>query len=467
MDPRRHTNLLVMDTFRSTFERTLHPSDSKQNIHFSTGVPSGTTQFHIRFTFSPWVVDAINNMLTLSVFDPAGFRGAGHRHGDEHQVLINAVSASSGYLAGPIPPGEWSVVVDTHMIHGGPCSIRLEVWGTDDIAAGQPAHHSPGHTAPRGRGWYRGDLHAHTIHSDAKWDIPDLLAWARRNRLDFCTLSDHNTITGLAQMDAARSDGLLTMGGMELTTFWGHALALGSRAWSDWRTRDGHTMPLIAARVMESGSTFIIAHPRSIGDPYCTGCRWVYPHMMPGNARVVEAWNGVWGERGSRNQEALPLIYAWLNEGHRLALTSGTDNHGSEREQSAAFGFNVVYAEELAEPEILRAIRAGHSYLSAGPCLELSASAGDRSAMMGDILSAAPGEAIHVTAHWQDSVESAQLSLIVDGKARDTKTVGASGARSWELASGQDHWCLLTLGDGNGGMLALTNPIYLDDRYIK
>ena len=49
--------------------------------------------------------------------------------------------------------------------------------------------------------------------------------------------------------------------------------------------------------------------------------------MMPGDARVVEVWNGPWG-CDSNNEKALTLWYDWLNQGLRLAATAGTDTHG-------------------------------------------------------------------------------------------------------------------------------------------
>lgn len=449
-----------METFRVSFDLPLTPADVKKNLPFPFHLPPGTTQLNLELTLDPWLVDQIYNMLTLSLFDPTGFRGAGHRHSDDHRVLITRAKATPGYFPGPLPPGDWTAVVDTHLIHGGDCRARLHVWGTNEPVTGEPPVWTPHPMPARGRGWYRGDLHAHTVHSDASWELPSLLAWARHNRLDFCTLSDHNTVSGLAQMDASREPDLLTMGGMELTTFWGHALALGTRTWVDWRTRTDNTMPHIAADVMAHGYTFIIAHPRSLGDPFCTGCRWVYPEMMPGPARVVEAWNGPWREEG-RNAEALPLIYSWLNAGYRLALTAGTDNHGRELEQGAVFGFNVVYADELSEIEILRAVRAGHSYLSSGPRLELTAVSGDRRVMMGDRLASVRDEPIAATVNWAGVPTGSELTWVVDGEPRETLPVEGAGTRTWTLRADRARWCHLTLRAPSGIMLALTNPIYL------
>lgn len=458
-----------MQTFETNFERTLTRNDVKQNIPFHFTVPAGTHRLSIRLSFSPWIVDDRKNMLTLSVFDPEGWRGAGHRHGDMHEVVIQEHAATPGHRAGRIVPGEWTVVVDTHLIMPDvPVPIQIQVTGTDESSPSAATEWSVRKTpSPRGRGWYRGDLHAHTIHSDASWDIPDLLKWARSNKLDFCTLSDHNSVSGLTLMDALSSDDLLTVGGLELTTFWGHALALGVREWVDWRVRPAdhaqgeRKMNQIAEEVDARDGLFIIAHPRSVGDPQCTGCRWVYETMMPGNAPAVEVWNEPWSNESDHNEEALALAFDWLNQGHRLALTSGTDNHGHRAgEEREPYGFDVVFAEDLTESEILRAVRRGHLYLSSGPQLELNASSAKEQAMMGDVLRVPDGAPIRLTAQWDSAPADARLALVVDGTPRETIPVQASGSQRWDLSGGRDHWCLVTLRAASGLMLALTNPIY-------
>ena len=139
-----------------------------------------------------WVLD---NLISLSVFGPKGARGARHNN-PVMDFSIDEWRASPGYLPGPIEPGKWMVFLDTFRVLGpDPVKYRLEVaFGTEPVA---PLL-SPAAVEPhgRGKGWYRGDLHAHTLHSDGSWDVPDLVAWARRQRLDFVTLSDHNTISG-------------------------------------------------------------------------------------------------------------------------------------------------------------------------------------------------------------------------------------------------------------------------------
>ena len=191
-------------------------------------------------------------------------------------------------------------------------------------------------------------------------------SWCRPPRdyeLDFIFLTDHNTTSGLAAVESLAADDLLTAGGMELTTFWGHALCLGTRTWVDWRIRPGTgAMPRIAADTYAAEQLFVIAHPRAVGDPACTGCTWRYGEMMPGNAQVVEIWNGPW-DGDSNNEAALALCYDWFNQGWHLRAPPGPTPHG-DQDYAARPGFSVIYAESRTEAALLKAVAAGHLYLA-------------------------------------------------------------------------------------------------------
>jgi hypothetical protein len=243
---------------QASFSGALTERDWKRHISHPFEVPSGATRLFIRLRFEPPAVNGIDTMLCLSLFDPTGFRGAGHRGGAQHDVVIDATHATPGYLPGSLQAGQWDAVIDTHMVApGAPCRYTLDISTSDEpVAPPAPPEPTPvtRPTKTPGRGWYRGDLHAHTIHSDGEWDIPALLEAARARHLDFVALTDHNTIAQLHNLDILTTDDLLVMGGMELTTFWGHALSLGTRRWIDWRVRTGErSMPQIAADVEKEG----------------------------------------------------------------------------------------------------------------------------------------------------------------------------------------------------------------------
>ncbi len=449
------------------FEGRLTARDGKRHIPHRFAVPAGAAQVEICLRFAPAEGQDLSNLITLSAYDPNGFRGAGHRDGAEHRVRIAADRATPGYLPGPLPAGEWTVELDTHRVAPGEA---VHYWLDIEIAEADRRNESgpsalvgprphPDLNARRGPGWYRGDLHAHTYHSDAEdLSVSDLIAAARRAGLDFFFLTDHNTTAGLLELGAAGGDGLLAGAGLELTTFWGHALCLGARQWVDWRIRPGTgQIAAIAADAYAAGQLFIIAHPQSEGDPCCTGCAWRYGEMMPGNARLVEVWNGPWAG-DSNNEASLALWYDWLNQGHRLVATAGSDLHsaaGYDRQP----GFNVIYADALTERDLLRALAAGHLYLSAGPQIAFQAQAADGStAISGDTV-AGPAA---FTLRWSACPTDAHVRVIANGMLLHRWPAAPGNAtRTWQMAPADARWALVEIRSSDGQMLAVTNPIFL------
>ncbi len=435
-------------TYRlADFQGALTETDVKRHLEFTFTCPPGAEGLEFTLTFTPAEVAGIRNMLCLSVSSPNGFRGSGHRGGTEHRVLLGEDFATLGYLPGVVEAGVWHVFVHTHMIMPEqPLSYRLEVHLTDAPTA-QPQRHRKPAPPERGPGWYKGDLHAHSTHSDAAWTVKDLVASAGRFDLDFITLSDHNTVSGLPEMETLATPELLTVGGFELTTFYGHALALGRRSWLDWL----HTPMTELAERADTEGLFIIAHPRREGDPFCTGCRWAYPELTPGTARVVEIWNsGSWGQH---NEEALALWYSWLNEGHKIIASAGTDAHRAAPE-GVQVGFNVVYADALTEQAILTAVRRGRSYLSSGPKLELTLP-DQLEPVTGDIVPPSTPLSLCYT----DVPDGASLRLVTNGVVeRKTNLVG-SGRLELSLPTSA-RWGVLELRAPDGTMLAVTNPVF-------
>jgi hypothetical protein len=360
-----------------------------------------------------------------------------------------------------VRPGRWLIEVDTYrLLPPDPITYTIDVTLSDRPIDTPPRVFPKPKRALRGRGWYKGDLHAHSLHSDASWDIPDLIAYAKSRGHDFQSLTDHNTVSGLPEHESRGDDELLTMGGLELTTYYGHAVVLGTRQWQEWRldTDDHFTMPQLAQKAMDSGGFFIIAHPQNVGYPECAGCHWDFDDMRPGNARAVEIWNGTWNPC---TEHATQDFYQWLNEGYRMVATGGTDLHGPHAEPRR-HGTNVIYAEEVSEAEIVAALRKGHSYLSAGPELLLTAeTASGARAMCGDSLS--PDDAT-ISIAWKDAPPGTSLRFIVDGAVRDQRDASEAGAASWPLPKGSAQWCGAEIRGADGSMWAISNPVYLDGR---
>ncbi len=421
------------------FSGTLTRRANKTHVEHAIALPRGAARLSMRLAFPPG--SGFGHMVCLSLFDAGGFRGSGHRGGSSHEVVITGSTATPGYLPGPVPSGNLRVFLHAHRIAADEdCRYRLTVaWEGEPphVAAAAPPPASARASAET-PAWYRGDLHAHTMHSDGAWDVPDLLREARNAGLDFVALTDHNTTSHLAGIDEPADPRPLVIPGMELTTFHGHALSLGTRDWIDWGVLRRGGMDAAAAEVDRLGGLFVIAHPMAGGDPACTGCDWRYEGMMPGAARLVEIWNGPWSG-DSNNERALALWYSWLNQGQRIVATAGSDAHGPGP-LAGGTGRNVVRAAGPSPRAILEAIAAGRSYLSAGPRLEVAAASGT------------------FQARWQGCPDGAVVRLIADGSVAVESAADGDGARRWDEI--RARWCVAELRDRDGGMLAVTNPVY-------
>ena len=436
------------------FSGVLTDKDVHRHIALPFDVPAGVKGISVQYDYEPRHVDMYTNLVTLSLYDPQGCRGNAHRGSNHETIQICETAASFGFTHGSIPDGVWQVVLHTHMVlPGDPVWYTVKITFESEAQGTAPSYAS-GVKPQRGAGWYRGNIHSHTFHSDGHWMAADLVAWARSEKLDFIALTDHNTISGLAEMDSLSTPDLLTMGGLELTTYFGHAVVLGTRRWVEWRTESNSgTMPPIQRQVEAEGHLFIIAHPKAPGGAICTGCAWEYLDMLPGSGKIVEIWNEEW-ESESNNEQALALWYGWLNAGHHLVATSGNDIHGAPR-VPLNYGFNVIFAEELSEQALIAAIKRGHLYLSSGPQLDVNGrSASGETAMVGDTLAVDS-----ITVRWSACSTDMTIRLIINGEVHEVLPTHAQGEHHWQLPDDW-QWVVIEVRDGQGYMRAVTNPIY-------
>ena len=99
------------------FDGSLTTRDCKRHISHRFELPPNDRQVDMHFCFSPHRVHGLTTRLTLTVFDPAGFRGAGHRGGASHRVHISAVEATPGYLPGPLPNRSSLILLESVLLY--------------------------------------------------------------------------------------------------------------------------------------------------------------------------------------------------------------------------------------------------------------------------------------------------------------------------------------------------------------
>lgn len=347
---------------------TLHPAAPGQPYaYLPFELPDGTTRLSLEFHY-----DA-GNIIDLGLLDPRfrqedfpatqGFRGwsGGAREG----FFVTQTEATPGYLAGELFPGGWFVMLGLYQVQPQGCSYRLEITfetGVQGTVQPRPVHKDTTEPAgPKPAGWYRGDLHAHTHHSDAKGSLPDLVRAAEARGLEYLTVTDHNTVShhrALLEVDTP----LLLIPGQELTTRRGHANVWGETGWVDFRVTKDEDLPTLVEHVRARGGVFSLNHPKN------TGHNWNYP--IPAHFDSLEVWQSAWAYR---NWESVALADTLLRGGRRFAFVGGSDRHQPGWPDTDPLFLQVgtpttwLYLEAWTLEAALTALRRGRTCISEGP----------------------------------------------------------------------------------------------------
>jgi hypothetical protein len=80
----------------------------------------------------------LQNLLTLSLDGPDGFRGAAHRHTPQQEHWIGLNDASPGFIPGPMGNGMWRITISVHAVVTDTCRYSLQVFGEEK--EGDSAH---------------------------------------------------------------------------------------------------------------------------------------------------------------------------------------------------------------------------------------------------------------------------------------------------------------------------------------
>lgn len=238
--------------------------------------------------------------------------------------------------------------------------------------------------------WIACELHTHTFHSDGRQSLDELALGAKALGFDCIALTDHNTMAGLAHKEQIeRETGLLIIPGMEWTTFFGHMVTIGVEDYQDWRRVGPGDIHAGLARVHEQGGLAGMAHPFRPGSPMCTGCFWEFEIRDWNEIDYIEVWSTTFAPVKKNNIRAYRLWTDKLNEGFRLAATSGRDWHLQER-TDAPLSVTYLRIQEGEAPFTERAIAAlssGRASVTLGPRLDLQVNVNGEVYQIGDAVS--------------------------------------------------------------------------------
>jgi hypothetical protein len=454
-------------------------------VYLPVQVPKGVAQIDVSYSYSKPAVPSgtPGNSCDIGIFDQHGVQagGAGYRGwsgGFRTEFSINNSEATPGYVPGPVSAGTWHVVLGPYQVAPQGMDYSITVTLTYGPVGEPFVPHYPATTAKsRGRAWYRGDCHLHTVYSDGKYQPEEVAAGARSGGLDFMVSTDHNTNTSHGHWGPLAGDDLLIIVGEEVTTRNGHWLAIGTKPgeFVDWRYRSrDDALVSYQKQVHKSGGLCISAHM------YCPwiGCEWKFGFD---GMDATEVWTGPWGWDDDAAVSTWANLLAQAADGLHKWLPAVGNSDAHSPGNVVGLPQNVVLADNLSRDAILAALAAGRTWIAESSSVDLTLTAtgpGGRSAGIGERLAADRGDEITVKID-VSGVPNGTVRLLTDEGQMLQSTLPASGSGTvtWitkaEIAAFVRAEVRHPMADGSAGgtsmgpslsfgaMAALTNPIWL------
>jgi hypothetical protein len=434
-------------------------------------VPAGTSRLTVDFAYTG---HDMGTSLDMGVIDPERFRG--WSGGNKHAFTVSESDATPSYLPGPLPAGKWRLLVGVPAIReGSVAQYTVRVWlqrGNQPSPFASTFSDKPIH---EGAGWYRGDLHMHTAHSDGsclsqsgvRVPCPVFLTVeaAAARGLDFIAITDHNTVAHYNSMRELQPyfDKMLLIPGREITTFLGHANVFGTTQFIEFRLTSPTVpnMNKLLDAVEAAHGLISLNHPGNESGEKCMGCGWTAPDTDYARIQAIEAVNG---PDTDSPFSGTPVWQKQLDKGLRLTAIGGSDNHNAQIKpgQRNAIGSptTVVHAKNLSETAILEAIRAGHVFIDTegthDRLLNLTATQGTQHVEMGDTLRAPAGTTLTFNVETQ-ATEGMHTEIVIDGKHQPLE-----GNTFTQPGDGKHHTVRIEVRNTAGKLMLLGNPIYLN-----
>lgn len=433
-------------------------------------VPAGTGRIDVAYTYG----DAISadpllsggNTIDIGIFDPRGVRFMetgfrGWSGSARSSFFVAHDDATPGYMPGTIQAGKWNVILGAYKVADAGCTVQVDVTLTPVEESGFPVGFPPllkltdkPAAKPHADGWYRGDIHCHTVNSDGDSTVEELVRHAESLGLDFLAITDHNNQSQQIDMARVETD-LMLIPGVEVTTYYGHWNTWGDNGWIDFRLGSADDLRRAISEATQRGFLVACNHPRPFGPD------WAFPEVE--GYACVEVWNGPWE---LLNTTCLAFWEERLKRGERLTAVGGSDHHFLKREHIAKLGHPTmaIHCPENPSPRaLIDALRAGHAYVTASPTgAHLVLKSGD-TMMGGSVARPADGK---LTLDIDLRVcEDMLLQVCGSLGLIDQVAVGAgtTSKRIWVNVPTSPYVRVQLIDPASEKMRALTNPIYLDD----
>ncbi len=449
---------------------SIAPADLATYRELAFAVPPGVSTLSITVEHDR---KGKGTVIDLGLRDPAGFRG--WSGSNKSLIYVSAEETTPSFRAGPVSPGEWTLILGLPAVLAATnytATIAFDAAPPAGAARGEP-------------GWRRGDFHAHTAHSDGSCANPHglrvpcpvhfTLDAAVKAGLDFASVTDHNT---LAQNNSILElepfyPGLTVVRGSEITTFQGHANALGIRAPLDFQLGSPRLEATgkLLDQIEAQGGILSINHPGLASGRLCMGCGWTADTDWS-RVAAIEVINGGNLRNNTHEDPRISGVVYWeklLNEGRRIVAIGGSDNHDATdftgpAQSPVGKPATVIWTNGASEADILVGVKSGRVFLDMqnekGRLLDMTATFEGASARMGEDLKVTPGQPADIVVK-VEGAPGARIEFRSGGGVTVAPTPTGEGARVTLSPGAKRGWVRADVRDASGKLLMLGNPVWL------
>lgn len=447
-------------------EGVLQPNQQLTYVHVPFDVPPNTERIEVSYSYDASIGSdpqlTGGNTIDIGIFDPSGigFCTEGYRGWSgsaRKSFFVAQTDASPGYMPGEIQAGIWHICLGAYKVAAAGCHYQITIHLTlnEKCRATFPTLLRLRETSfknIKSDGWYKGEIHCHTVHSDGDSTPGEIVQLAESLELDFIAITDHNNRTQGIDLERLETD-LILIPGYEVTTYYGHWNIWGDNGWIDFRVQKADDLSRSIVEANARGFLVSCNHPK----PY--GPDWAFPEVE--GYSCVEVWNGPWEVL---NPIALEFWEARLRQGKRLTAVGGSDHHFSKREHPAKLGHPTNYIYCAGKPsavELLGGLRAGHNFVSespTGPQIYLSSG----TAIMGDAVERPADELLMIHVRVINGAGTHLQVIDASGVVAHQDVVGAEAAFEFAVNTTATPYIRAQVIDPTTNYVrALTNPLYL------
>lgn len=223
----------------------------------------------------------------------------------------------------------------------------------------------------------RAELHNHSTESDGAMTISQLVRYADEQKFGVLAITDHNTSSGHGKADEEvriNKYDIAVLKGIEVTTFYGHILALGITQMIDFTELDPENPDAFFMKLKSQGAAAVgIAHPFCIGAPLMIGCRFEMKVRNWDVVDYIEVFNtssgiGTLPDGISGNEQALNLWEELVLKGYKIAAVTGKDIHGKPKDEPVFITYAQMDEElDCLTDSVISAILQQRTVITRGP----------------------------------------------------------------------------------------------------